>query len=121
MNALPNPQSQESRHTGRVRCIGVNTPIGRVTDISAGGARIEGPKTRRLRPGARFALTLESCFGRATVHAEAMHVERTGFRKGWAGIRFIDPDANTKAMLAQIAYAAAQEAHQLNHSLRRSA
>lgn len=101
---MPRHPASDRRRHGRLRCEGVQTPSGKVLDVSAGGLRIESKWPIRLEAGTAYVLRFRS---ELTPVFEApvrvVWVKRFGFRRHGAGFAFLANSGRARRALTSIA------------------
>jgi hypothetical protein len=94
------------RLTGRIRCHGVTCSYGEVLDISRSGLRIGG-KRANLESGASLEFTLNGIDGPVSIKAKVAWVRPAEARLYEAGLELVEPTAEVKRALIDLARASA--------------
>ncbi len=97
------------RRQGRIRVHGIGTSLGKVLDVSAGGARLRAGRT--VPPeGSAIELAIDTIDGPITLKARIAWVKRTGFLSSEIGVEFVEIDAVARRAITNIAMNSASEA-----------
>jgi len=96
-------QAADRRNRGRLRTELLETPFGRVVDLSVTGLRVEGRGRVRLRNGEVIFLLLRGIDDEVRVKAEVVWAKQTSFFRFAVGFRFLELEPTDMQHLAHIA------------------
>lgn len=114
-------EAANARGTGRVRCLAIQSSLGEVLDISAGGARIRRSGRLKVDHQTVFPLRISSACGCCEIQARVRWEQKLGLFSWIFGVEFLDVSADARQVLNAIARAAPLDACTMHHSMNRSA
>lgn len=114
-------ESSNARGTGRVRCLAIESSMGRVMDLSAGGARIQRTGRLKVDHEAVFPLRIVSGIGSCELRARVRWERKEGLFSWMFGVEFVEVSPEARKVLLDIARAAPLDACLMHHSLNKSA
>jgi hypothetical protein len=109
--AAPVERGRQPRQTGRVRLELVSSNWGRVVDISAGGARVRGPRRLAAKVGSTIPLRLSTADAEITVPARVVWKRRVGLFAGEMGLVFDALNRGQQFFLMSLARSCASNEH----------
>lgn len=99
--------SNEMRRKGRVRCKMLECSLGRVTDLSASGMRVQRPSRLENRIGEHVGVVLAHLEGELHLRCRVRWLRASGFRREEIGLQFLNVTPQLERNLYAIAQCAA--------------